>query len=1378
MADRANGVVGWFKNLVGRSEASSSEPPTVVSLGLRALENCEMLVADAICRDVRSVVPGGDAAPARNAFDRTVVLRDYGDARRALAAASGFALSGLRTVVFMPAERLVECSAQLRSAVEQHLPLVIQATAGADGGAGLDAAAASGAFVLAARDAQQATDLTWTAHLTAERSLTPGVVVLDGEATAWTLARIGLPDGERLRDLVGIPGGEIDCPTQAQSVIFGDRRRRLPRWFDLDHPLACGTETTARDGATAAAARRLLFAAHVASIYEESSKRVAAATARSLPAIEGVRLEEARHVIVGPSCVTQVAVTVAERLRGPAGVLSLTRLNPFPHEEVRAALSRAESLTVLERREAAPGSTMLFDRVRAAVADRGVRVLSATYQRPVAAEIAAVFANMAAGDSARQSVQLGVRVPGDAPEHPRRQALVQRSRRDYPELESGTLAPCAEVDDRAPGSKTVLLRVASAAFPESSLVSLARKLEDSVGAHLVGRSEQLEPGVWQLWLTASAEPSGDPGAGVRADVALIAHPGLISPLDTLAEDAVVIVASESAGETLWRSLPPRSKRAIRRAGQRLFRAADVESLLDGGMAIAAGRPGDLEEIAWKNLADAPERQRGAELPFAVRRLGGSMSGPDSVARFWGEFAQPRRDDVAVAAELDPHLALGTVPACTASFHEASAERERVPSIDADACTGCGKCWVSCPDSAIGAVAISPQALLDAAAERSAAPDPDPAAGRLKRAHRQLAARWAGALTRSAPGAVPASSLDESFSWLVDTMKVADEERPAFKRAFEATRDWIVQLPFGTTPALFHDPEKAQQGSGALLLLAIDSRACQSCGICAAVCPDEAIRMEADVAAHLPATRSAWAGWEALPDTSGKSIARAADDRRIGRLGAVLLSRHCLASLVGGDGAEPGSGERVAVRQVSAVIEYQMQRLRLSQVERLQELSTALRERIGRSLSQAISVDDLRTLDDALDATSAPRAPLGQVVARMEELGERTDVDVPAVRGLVRTAQELEGTTERIAHGLSGAGRARYGVVVSGVRSGSWMATYPRNPFSVPVALDRTGSGAGLALGLADGFLAECVREALLVRRAELLLDAPSDLPARQRELAGLGWLDLTSEERRLCPPILLFAGSEFDGGVADVLSSELPIKLILLDPANLGASRPDLLLPALANADAFVASTSIAHPEHLFDSVSAALDFGGPAMIRVHAPSPSRDGFAPAETIGRARLAVDCRVNPLLRFDPPEDGGIGRGIDLVGNPAVNATWTHDEQGERLTPAVWAAGETRFAEDPEQAGSVLERARHWATLQELAGISVPFAAKLEARLEQTLQATHQAELDALRAEYEGKLLETEQRQTRSQAVRLRDRLMQLAGYSSPEGGAPDSSKDQA
>ena len=66
----------------------------------------------------------------------------------------------------------------------------------------------------------------------------------------------------------------------------------------------------------------------------------------------------------------------------------------------------------------------------------------------------------------------------------------------------------------------------------------------------------------------------------------------------------------------------------------------------------------------------------------------------------------------------------------------------------------------------------------------------------------------------------------------------------------------------------------------------------------------------------------------------------------------------------------------------------------------------------------------------------------------------------------------------------------------------------------------------------------------------------------------------------------------------------------MLDDCDLERAAVDPSLLALSHRQAFVLNGSIAHHEQLFEGLSEALDFNGPAMIRIHAPSPGRHGFA------------------------------------------------------------------------------------------------------------------------------------------------------------------------
>jgi len=420
--------------------------------------------------------------------------------------------------------------------------------------------------------------------------------------------------------------------------------------------------------------------------------------------------------------------------------------------------------------------------------------------------------------------------------------------------------------------------------------------------------------------------------------------------------------------------------------------------------------------------------------------------------------------------------------------------------------------------------------------------------------------------------------------------------------------------------------------------------------------------------------------------------------------------------------------------------------------------------------------------------------------------------VPRLRALVRAAREVDQSRRRL---TEGEGRARFGVVLAGARAAAWAASFPRNPFAVPVTVDIDGGGIDLASGIARGLLAEHLEQMRQLRHAELLLDDPSDLPARERELAAMGWRDLPADELALCPPVLVIGAADGFGGpgapaLASFLAADLPLRLVLLDDRDLLARTADPADVAIGHGRAFVLATSVAHRGHLFDGVSAALEFTGPAMIHTHAPSPRRDGFDAARTVERAHLAVDARVQPLVRFEPAGGERIAPLLSLDGNPAADRPWAADGAGVPQTPVQWAAGERRFREalvpagqapnaaraaldalfpdgatrpqvsaaaggkleaGAALAGAVVDTHRRWAALQSMAAVlDSPFVEGLRDRVKQELSERHQAEIAALRAEHERKLEEFQQAQVGVQLTRLRDRLMQLAGFR--PGAKPD------
>jgi len=764
--------------------------------------------------------------------------------------------------------------------------------------------------------------------------------------------------------------------------------------------------------------------------------------------------------------------------------------------------------------------------------------------------------------------------------------------------------------------------------------------------------------------------------------------------------------------------------------------------------------------------------------------------------------QPRQGGVDDGVP-DPLTASGAVPAAASALQPA-ADATALPLLDASACSGCGRCWSVCPDSAIAATALGCETLLGEAS-RIAGTEGD-AADALRRAHKHLADRIGRGIEKSDAehAALGAETCREAWVWLREQLKPGDDERPAYEQAFEATAAVIEDLEPVVSQPLFLDPEREKKGDGALLVLAFDPASCLGCGLCVAVCPEEALRMEERTPERVADFEESWRRWEALPDTPGEILARASAHSDVGSLAGILLSRHCGRAQIGGGDGEPGSGERLAGRLVAALVEHGAQRRSADLAKRLAERREQLEQKVREGLGEGLSVADFDTLQEALESVGRGRGDLSDLANRLEALGSRATFDRRALLRTTGLASALERRRQRLAEGSDGLGRARFGVIVARGAVAAWAARYPGHPYFAPLTLAPTAEGVELARGVARGLVAEHLATLRDLRRAAVELEAPPDLAARMEAIASLRWEDLDAGERAACPPLLLLGDdrallAEGFGAFTRLLASDLPVKVVLLDGRGELAAGPEPALVAMAHRRAFVLAASPAHPEHLARGLADAMAWPGPALIHLHAASPRRHGFPADAALERSRLAVESRAHVLMRYDPSAEGVFGLRASLDSNPAAEDTW-----GE-VDFATWAAGEERFAEyfapvgdgdglpldewldltEGERAGRVpvvevagsrlavgervaraaAERAAVWGALRELSGGTSPFTEKIRSALAEEQEAERSAELDALRAEYETRLAEARAGADSEAIERLTEQLLALSGFGS-------------
>ncbi len=1077
----------------------------------------------------------------------------------------------------------------------------------------------------------------------------------------------------------------------------------------------------------------------------------------------------------------------------------------------------------------------------------------------------------------RPLVYLGIDFQRPESRYPKRQALIDQLARTWP----GEVAPgvrgYANLDVRPEGTATVSVHRVGGTRGTALAADIGRLLQVALGGHVRGRADES----WERWQApcvdrvVHASRPVDAGAAGPVDVAVVLGLSRRSARDPLADlragGTVLVADPEQEGVPLlpqatWRQLEARGARVIpvscpdgprspafreRIFGLLLRLVAPAGAQQPSRKKLLAARRGVLADLpqaqlerrmGWFEAAldaeprplPAPERQEEPSLPeavpMAVRHFKRADGSYDSLPRFWDQVGILFRDGHTQELLPDPYLAAGVIPPLTSTFNDLTPLRRGFPRWDPVTCTGCGRCWWACPDSAIGPMALGVARLLQGALDLAAGEGHEveslrPVLGKLAgRVSKQLRE------TTDSPE-VLGPVLREAFRWYLGKAKLPVERAQALSEAFEPLAQPLDTLPIAGTEPFFVEPERSRSGSGELISLAFNPDACKGCGLCEAVCDEGAVLVEPQTPELVAQARSDWRRWEQLPDCAGETIARVRQHAQVGSVAAMLLSRSCLLGLAGGDSAEAGSGEKVAVRLLLAAAEYRLQPELQRHLERIEGLHGRLIGEIHRLMAQALPTGDPAALARGLRGMQRPEIDLAELVAGVEDRGEKGRVDVSRLRRLADLAGRLQDLRWRLQRGPDGLGRARIALAIEPGPVAAWAGAFPDNPFHVPVVVAGSGEGIHLARGLFEGQLRAVLADLRLVREAQVALERPGEYAREVERLAQLSWRDLADDERRLVPPVVVVGNEASLTGrnlstLAMVLDLDVPLKVLVLADLDLGLSGgapgadPDeagcgwsgalgeVGLLALGSRRAVVHQGSLAYPEQLFEGLSAALSHLGPALVRVHSPSPSRHGIPVDGGLRQAALAVQSRAFPLFRFDPTEDGVFGSCLHLDGNPSRDEPWARDEQGRVITAADWALTEERFAEhlselgpdaDPVPFAEWLERPLHlrhghtpyvvdrsaegagrlgmspllaavaeerqrtWRTLQELAGVVTPFIARVREQAEAELQARHEQEQVQLREQHQRELTAQAARLEQELVVHVREGLLSLAGY---------------
>ena len=230
----------------------------------------------------------------------------------------------------------------------------------------------TGWIMLFGKDAQQAADQALILRRVTELALTPGMNIMDGFLTSHLERTFYKHESEFIREYLGAPEDIIDCPTEAQRVLFGPTRRRVPKMMDLENPILLGPVQNQEHYMNGIVARRNNFAEPILHFLEEAYEQFAELTGRRYGLISEYKTDDAETVFVSLGSAAEnieAAVDYMRETRGASvGSIHVNVIRPFPEAAIVAALKGKKNVIILERTdEALAGDNPLGRDIRTAL---------------------------------------------------------------------------------------------------------------------------------------------------------------------------------------------------------------------------------------------------------------------------------------------------------------------------------------------------------------------------------------------------------------------------------------------------------------------------------------------------------------------------------------------------------------------------------------------------------------------------------------------------------------------------------------------------------------------------------------------------------------------------------------------------------------------------------------------------------------------------------------------------------------------------------------------------------------------------------------------------------------------------------------------------
>jgi pyruvate-ferredoxin/flavodoxin oxidoreductase len=1327
-----------------------------------------------------------------NISGRSLVFVEPESEHAAAAVTAGMSMTGMRSTNFSSAQGVAFMHESLYAAVGKRLPYVLNIGTRAITKASLNVHCAhddyhciddTGFLQLFGATAQEAADLNLIGRKVAELSLTPAAVAQDGFLTTHLIEPLNVPERALIEEFCGRPDDIIDCPTPAQRMIYGEKRRRVPEIWDVDNPMLTGSVQNQDAYMQAVAAQRPYFFDHISSITDQVMDEYYQLTGRRYGRIGQYRMEDAEYVIVGQGSMVTQAGVVADYLRESrgidVGVLNLTMYRPFPGDLISAALKGRKGVAVLERTDQPLAEDLpLMREVRATLSKAMENGTAIDGERPFPGYAAfkqrdlpplysgcyglgsrdlqpegliAAVENMLPDGARRRFFYLGVdftRDPRDPKEEIRQNDLLEA----YPQVGSLAIRGSENPDLLPKEAITARMHSVGGWGAITTGKNLAMTLYELLGFDIranpkYGSEKKGQPTTY--YLSAAPEPIRINCEYHHVDVVLSPDPNVFghsNPLYGLKKGGTFIIQSSLESEAeVWATIPVNHQRYIVENDIRVFyvdgfRIAREEAsnpelqyrmqgnafqgaffaasplmeranLTEEGLFSAIetqlrdkfGAKGErvvadnlrivrrgfdeIHEILDKTIGSNPRPlRRTPALPVMLQHLPEGDGRVSDIHRFWeqtGTFYQRGEGSDNLA---DPLMAISVIPAATGVFRDMTQIRFEYPKFVTENCTACGDCYTVCPDSAIPGLVSTIEQVFTTAIQRIETRGMP--TQYLRRESRKVEKRLRALLGVAGEVAVVSQLLDQAVLEVLAESELEGEQRARLEQEFGRFMEAIGGFEFSVTKPYYLNREKKQKGSGGLFSITINPYTCKGCMECIEVCDDGALLAEPQIPEAITRMRRDWAFWLDLPSTDPDFIRIDDLDEKIGALETLLLDKANYESMISGDGACLGCGEKTAIHLFTGTVTALMQPRVKRHLAEIGDLIGRLETHVRLKLAEAMDLSNVAAVNEVVESHRETDLTLAELSATLNDKSH--PLDQQWLRWVTQLLEKLRHLKWLYSEGVTGQGRSSLGFINSTGCTSVWGSTFPFNPYPFPWTSHLFQDSPSVAMGVFEGHMAKMADGFKVIRQARLELDGGYSLEQNDPFFTRFDWRKFSEEEWRLCPPVVSVGG---DGAMYDIgfqnlsraLASGMPIKVLILDTqsySNTGGQsctsgflgqvadmapygkvwkgkteiRKEISIIGMAHRTSYVLQGAISNVTHLLEGYIDGLNSRRPALFNIYAVCQPEHGVADDASAIQSKLAVESRAYPLFKYDPDAGITFKECCDLDGNPAIESDW--------------------------------------------------------------------------------------------------------------------------